>query len=190
MTIFAVLAGGASTRMGRDKAAMRIGEHTALQHLATLGLAAGLRVVVCGRAAPLNWAVADGALAEVCFLPDAQPGQGPLRGLEAALTLGDEVLLTACDLPALQLDALAWIGAQTPAEHGVSTSIDGQLQPLFSRYTVACLPMVQRELAQGRRSPLAILRSGDFTVAMPPPDIARQLADADTPGDWQRLVRT
>ena len=122
------------------------------------------------------------------FVPDAQPGEGPLRGLEAALGLGDEVLLAACDLPLLQREAITWLCAQAPSEHGVATSIDGQLQPLFSRYTPACLPLVQRELSLGRRSPLAVIRGGSFAVAIPPPAIARQLADADTPGDWQRLV--
>ena len=176
--------------MGRDKAAMRIGERTALQHLAALGLAAGLRVVVCGRAAPPDWPQSGEPLSAVVFVPDAQPGEGPLRGLEAALALGDEVLLAACDLPALHREAITWLCAQTPSEHGVATSVEGQLQPLFSRYTTACLPLVRRELLLGRRSPLAILRSGIFTVATPSPDIAAQLADADTPGDWQRLVRS
>ena len=174
--------------MGRDKAAMPIGEHTALQHLAALGLAAGLRVVVCGRAAPPDWPRSGEPLAAVVFVPDAQPGEGPLRGLEAALALGDEVLLAACDLPLLQREAITWLCAQAPSEHGVATVIDGQLQPLFSRYSAASLPLVQRELSLGRRSPLAVLHSGIFTVATPPPDIAAQLADADTPGDWQRLV--
>lgn len=185
MTTLALLAGGASTRMGRDKAGMLIGGQTALHHLAALGLAAGLPVVVCGRVAPPDW-----SLPKVRFVSDAQPGQGPLRGLEAALAVDDDVLATACDLPALELDAITWICAQVSAEHGVSTIIDGHLQPLFSRFTVACLPLIQKELSLGRRSPMAVIRSGTFTVAMPPLAIARQLADADTPDDWQRLVRS
>jgi len=182
MMTFALLAGGRSTRMGRDKASLPVGHHTLLTHVAALGLAAGLRVVVCGRLAPPDW-----SLPEVLFLPDAQPCEGPLRGLEAALALGDEVLLTACDTPCLRLEAITWICAQSAAEHGVATVIDGQLQPLFSRYTAACRTLVEKELSVGRRSPLTVLKSGVFASATPPEAIAAQLVDADTPADWQRL---
>lgn len=182
MITFALLAGGASTRMGRDKALLPVGHDSLLTHLAKIGLAAGLRVVVCGREAPPDW-----SLPAVRFLPDAQLGEGPLRGLEAALTLGDEVLLAACDIPCLRLEAVTWICAQTPAEHGVATIIDGQFQPLFSRYTVACQPLVEKELSVGRRSPLAVIRTGVFSQATPKASIAAQLTDADTPDDWKRL---
>lgn len=168
--------------MGRDKALLPLGHHTLLTQIAEIGLAAGLRVVVCGRAAPSDW-----SLPEVHFLLDTQPDEGPLRGLEAALALGDEVLLTACDTPCLRLEAIAWICAQTSAEHGVATIIDGQIQPLFSRYTPACRLLVEKELAAGKRSPLAVVRAGVFTQALAPAAIAVQLADADTPADWQRL---
>lgn len=183
MTILALLAGGGSTRMGRDKALLPLGSTSLLAHLAGVGHAAGLAVVVCGRSQPADWPLAD-----VRFVPDAVAGEGPLRGLEAALALADDVVLAACDLPCLTPADLTWLLAQTPAEHGVATRIEDQLQPLFSRYLRSCLPLVGAELAAGRRSPLAVLRAGRFTQAQPPPAIAARLRDADTPADWQRLT--
>ena len=183
MTTLALLAGGKSTRMGRDKALLPIAGGTLLMHLAEVGLAAGLQVVVCGRVAPAAW-----PLPAVRFLRDAQPDEGPLRGLEAALALGDEVLLMASDLPCVTMTDIAWLMAQPAAEHGVATRSEGQLQPLFSRYTAACRPLVAAELAAGRRSPLAVLRAGRFTQVEVPAVMAARLADVDTPGDWQRLI--
>lgn len=183
MTTLALLAGGKSTRMGRDKALLPIGGRSLLTHLADVGLAAGLQVVVCGRRAPADW-----PLPTVRFVCDVQPYEGPLRGLEAALTFGDEVLLMAGDLPWVTVADLAWLMAQPIAEHGVATIIDGQLQPLFSRFTVACRPLVAAELAAGRRSPLAVLRAGRFTQAEVPAPMVAHLADVDTPGDWQPLA--
>ncbi len=186
MTTLALLAGGKSARMGRDKVLLPIPGRsgcTLLMHLADLGLAAGLQVVVCGRIAPAAW-----PFPMVRFLSDAQPDEGPLRGLEAALALGDEVLLMASDLPLVAVADLAWLLAQATAEHGVATIIEGQLQPLFSRYTAACRPLVAAELAVGRRSPLAVMRAGCFTQAEVPAAMAARLVDVDTPGDWQRLI--
>lgn len=182
-TILAVLAGGTSARMGCDKASLPMGATTLLAHLAGVGQAAGLAVLVCGRLRPLDWPVAG-----VEFLPDAAPGEGPLRGLEAALTRGHEVLLIAGDLPEVTPADVRWLLAQPSARDGVATIIEGQLQPLFSRYSQACRPLVSAELRAGRRSPLAVLRAGDFSRAEPAADLAIRLRDVDTPADWQRAT--
>lgn len=185
MTTLAVLAGGGSTRMGRDKAALAHGGTTLLAHIVGLGAELGLPVLVCGRSRPADW---SGPPAH--FLPDATPGEGPLRGLEAALAMADDVLLVACDLPRLTSADLTWLLAQAPGTNGTACLRGGQVEPLFSRYAAACRPALAEELAAGRRSPQRLIARGGFARAEAPPEVATRLDDADTPEDWQRLARS
>lgn len=179
MITLALLAGGRSTRMGRDKLLLPLAGRTMLQHLVEVGVAAGLPVIVCGRPAPAEW-----SLPAVRFLGDAQPDEGPLRGLEAALAVADEVLLLAGDLPWVTTADLLWLCRQSAAEHGVATTIAGQLQPLFSRYAATCRPLLAAELAAGRRSPRAVLGAGNFAQVEVPAAMASRLLDVDFPADF------
>ena len=179
----AIVAGGTSTRMGRDKALLTIAGTTMLSQVAALGAAVGLPVLICGRTQPANW---NGPAAT--FLVDAIAGEGPLRGLEAALSHADDVLLIACDMPLLCDADLRWLLSITPAVHGTAVSRGGQNEPLFSRYLAACRPLLAAELAAGRRSPARLLATGTFTQVAAPPSVAAHLADADTPSDWLSLT--
>ena len=80
MFTLAILAGGASRRMGRDKATLDAGDGPLLERSARLGLELGLPVLVVGRERPTNW-----PLPTVRFVADRMPGQGPLGGLVTAL---------------------------------------------------------------------------------------------------------
>ncbi len=99
-TIGVVLAGGASRRMGRDKAAMAVAGETLAARAARLLLGLCPRVVLAdgGR----------GLLPDLPSLPDA-PGQGPAAGILGAARAwpGHPLLVLACDLPRVPAALLA-----------------------------------------------------------------------------------
>lgn len=96
----AVLAGGRSRRMGRDKALVELDGRPMVQAVLDALTDAGIDpcVVVGGDAAPLS------ALG-VEVVPDAFPGEGPLGGVVTALDRFEadaaHALVAACDLPYL-----------------------------------------------------------------------------------------
>ncbi len=186
----AVLAGGESRRMGRDKAALSWQGQTLLERTVQTARQAVPRVLVAGRARPAEWAVPD-----VPFLPDARPGEGPLRGLEAALVFAAPaaVLAVACDMPLLSPDALHWLLAQAataPADaDGLAVRNSGQWEPLFSIYFASCLPRVRERLALGQRSLHRLIKAGNFTAADTPPWVGAQLVNVNTPADMAALSR-
>ncbi len=186
----AVLAGGESRRMGQDKAALMWQGQTLLERIVQTAQQVAPRVLVVGRARP-----ASGALDFVPFLPDAQPGEGPLRGLEAALHFAGRagVLAVACDMPLLSADALRWLLAQAsvaaPGAEGLAVRNSGQWEPLFSVYGAACLPRVRERLAQGQRSLHRLIDSGGFAAAEAPPWVGAQLVNVNTPADLAALPR-
>ena len=95
-TVAVILTGGRSSRMGRDKCALRLGGETFLERLVERYRGAFGRVCVSvDRPGRFDPAGAE----EVC---DRRPGrQGPLAGLEAAFlqTGAEAIFLTAVDLP-------------------------------------------------------------------------------------------
>ena len=142
-----VVAGGLSTRMGRDKARLAWQGTTLLDH-AIARLAAVCRDVriLCGpvpryedRGRPL---VVDG-------IPDG----GPLAGLAAGLaSAGDAAgLYLGVDLPLVTIDLLAALAALGgDADAVVPVTADGP-QPLCAVYRKGCLGAVRARLAAGDR---------------------------------------
>lgn len=89
----AVLVGGASRRMGRDKALVEVeGVPMASRVAAALDAAGAREVVLIGGT--------DRRLSRR-HVADAHPGEGPLGGVLTALAASDAdlVVVTACDLP-------------------------------------------------------------------------------------------
>ena len=186
MPTLTILAGGGSTRMGRDKASLDDGRGPLLARLAALGLHCDLPVLVVGRPRPLDW-----PLPEVEFLPDDDPGQGPLGGLATALARTAPVLLIACDLAALTPRALTWLVrmvAEQPLRDGVVTERDGLIETLFACYTARCRPQIESRLASGQRALHRLIADGDFRrVALPAP-LWPALANVNTPEEWRRFT--
>jgi molybdopterin-guanine dinucleotide biosynthesis protein A len=124
----AVLAGGASRRMGRDKATMPVGGTP----LAGLVLAAAARVadpVVL--VAPAGHP-ARGLAAEAV----TDPGQGPLAALEAGLAALDagHVLVLAGDHPGLRVELLRHLVGLREGAEAVACRRGDRLEPLVAVY--------------------------------------------------------
>ncbi len=182
-TICVILAGGQSSRMGRDKATLPLDGGTFLSRL-TAEYAPGFPVYVS--------VAAPGRFPHMAELPDLHPGMGPLAGLEAALvrTDADAVFLTATDLPfgtlALARRLLQELGE---ADACVIERTDGRVEPTFGVYRRSCLPALERCLAEGRRAMRSLLeqvtvqRVLEKTLEFP---VAQLLQNVNTPQEYER----
>jgi molybdenum cofactor guanylyltransferase len=151
-----ILAGGESSRMGRDKARLELG---------------GLPLIV--RSARLVESVA-GAPAAIIGNPDAYraydlraiaddwPGAGPLGGMVTALRNATTQwsLIVATDLPYLTREWLEYLVAR-----GLASSADGVMamtargsQPLCAMYHQRAEPPLRRVLERGMRKVTEALR--------------------------------
>ncbi len=183
----AILAGGLSTRMGRDKASLIVGGETLLNRTIRIALTVSDTPLIVGRALP------DGSDHEAAhFVPDDEPGLGPVGGLRTAFrqVSGCDLLALSCDLPLLTGDALRWLITQRRGEYGVVTRNAGQWEPLFAVYSLTCLPILDANIADGKRSLHALIRAGGdgFALADGPPEVAAALANVNTPEDWNRVL--
>lgn len=178
----AIMAGGKSQRMGRDKAELEIDGQTLLDRLIDQANMVSDTVLVIGRTDSRD---------DVIWLEDDEPGLGPLGGLRTALShLDRPVLLVACDMPLVDADALQWLldaFAGADAAHGLATTRDSQLEPLFSIYNPAVMSLVDERLSEGRRSVRGLIQNGDFERVETPEEIAPKLANVNTPGEFDAI---
>ena len=126
-----ILAGGKSSRMGRDKAFLRWQEGTLLDHVWEMAheLTPQVRIVADRK----RFASYGAALIE-----DIYPGCGPLGGIHAALssTVSPWNLMLAVDLPLLNGRLLSYLVALARESDATVTvpSVGGRLQPLCAVY--------------------------------------------------------
>jgi molybdenum cofactor guanylyltransferase len=179
MTAGVLLTGGASRRMGLDKATLVIAGETLAQRTARVLTAACAPVIEVG----------SGVTNLLCAREDP-PGEGPLAGFLAgasALALASDaaIVLLACDLPFVD-DAVVRMLVEHPGNGSVVPTVEGKKQYACSRWSAAAIASARVAFAQGERAMRALLGAGDaaFVVA---DTHARALADVDTPDDLARL---
>jgi molybdopterin-guanine dinucleotide biosynthesis protein A len=185
MAAAAVLAGGASRRMGRDKATMPVDG----VELAASVLAAAARV-----AAPVVLVAPEGHPARrLAARVVADPAQGPLAALAAAFEALDaaEVLVLAGDHPGLRVELLAHLVALAPRGEAVACRRGPRLEPLVAVYRRApALAAARARLAgTGPGASLLGLLAELRTVVVEEPEWraldpdGRSFVDLDDPDD-------
>lgn len=181
-----VLAGGASSRMGRDKGLLPFGGSTLALHIAREVERAAGSVVLIG--AP----EAYGGNGRV-VLPDLRPGYGPLGGMETALHVTEATwnAIVACDLPGVRASFVRRLLEQAAASEAdcvVPVTIDGRMQPLCAVYHRRCLPEVRAALDANRRKVRALL--AEIRVECMRETDAAIFDNINTPEDWARYLST
>jgi molybdopterin-guanine dinucleotide biosynthesis protein A len=146
--VAAVLTGGSSRRMGRDKATLPIDGRAMAQRVAGAAVEAGAhRVVVIGQ--PVEG---------LTHLADDRPGEGPLGGVVSALRWAgaDPVVVLACDLlrpsaPAIAQAVVVLVG--DPSAAVAVPVVDGRDQWLHAAWRPReALAALEVAFARGERS--------------------------------------
>ena len=148
-----VLAGGASRRMGRDKAALTYHGQPQVRWAHALLARHCERAFVSVRADQRG----DPARAGLPQVIDGHDGLGPIAGIAAAqATFPDAAwLVVACDLPFLD-DGLLELLVRQRGHHPVTafrSSHDGLPEPLCTIYEPATRMEILASIAQGRLCP-------------------------------------
>ena len=170
-----VLAGGQSRRLGVDKAGLLFDGRPLLE-IVVEKLAAVCQdiVVACGRIEDQEGRPA----LPVRQVADAEPGRGPLAGLEAGLSAinNEFALVVACDMPFLNPDLLAYMAGLPRRYQALVPRVGGRWQPLQAIYARSCLPLIEKLLAQGHNSVEELLSRLDVQV-LTEDDLPRYDAD-------------
>jgi molybdopterin-guanine dinucleotide biosynthesis protein A len=178
-----ILAGGTSTRMGRDKAALHYHGRSQLEWAFELLDSVCEKTFVSVRPDQSN----EITRAKLPQIVDIQPGIGPIAGISAALeTYPDKAwLVLACDLPFLSLDTLDnLIANRDPMRIATAyrSSHDRLPEPLCAIWEPNARDTVKKWIAMGKQCPRKILINSDTTL-LDPID-SRALDNINTPDEF------
>lgn len=188
-----ILCGGRSSRMGQDKAALRLPSGTALQRALDHMLAVARPVVVSLAAGASAPPLPAGVRAVLDGLGEQGPLQGLLEGFRALAGEADRVVVMAVDMPFFSpmwmqklLDGLA-------GRRACLYRWEGFANGLTAAYRLDLLPKLERLAAEGRRRPVFLSEDEPTRIIVaeehwqpgqgPPP-----LMDMDTPEDYRRVL--
>lgn len=184
-----LLAGGRSSRMGRDKALLDAAGATFLERIAAAARPLARSIAVVGREAAPEPFVA---------VPDLRPGLGPLAGIESALAAArtPAALVVACDLPMVTtafFERLVARASEAPDRILVVEDADGRVTPLCGVYPATAREVAARLLDEGERRPRMLLdavgsRALAFAEYRDLPGASRLLENVNTPDEYRRLL--
>ena len=182
-----ILSGGASRRLGEDKAAVSLAGHTMLER-AVAAVPEGVPVIVCGPATPAT-------SRPVAMAVEPLPHGGPVAGIAAGLAqVGTPIVgILAVDMP-FAAGTVARLARQLAAmDDGIDAVVpldaEGRAQYLAAAYRAAPLAAAVRAggdpHGRSMRSVIALLR-----VRVAPARAGDDLADIDTAVDLARARRS
>ena len=156
----AVLAGGHSTRMGRNKALVTVGRTPMIQAVSrTLSSVFTRVVVVSDEDRPYRFLGLRG-------IPDVHRGIGPMGGIHSALATLDApaVFVLGCDTPFVSEELVRYV-LRYPSRTPVKVAMqEKEIHPLCGVYGRACLPQLDACIARGTRTLLSFLETVDATA--------------------------
>jgi molybdopterin-guanine dinucleotide biosynthesis protein A len=140
----AILAGGKSTRMGRDKAVLEVGGKRLIDRLVD-----GLQqifpevMIVANTPGPYD-------NLGVRVIPDLIPDLGGLGGIYTATTIASQpwVFVMACDMPFFNPGLIRYLASLTSDWDAVVPYSD-DWEPLHALYGKTCLPHMERQIQCG-----------------------------------------
>lgn len=152
-----ILAGGKSSRLGRNKALQGIGGKSLIQwvvdHLATLS-AEIIIATARGEAIPCS------STARIRTVADTHPGKGPLAGIYSGLVASSSsrAIVVGCDTPFLSVSLLQYMTQICSTCDLVIPRIEDKVEPLCAVYSKDCVAPIRELLEQNELKIIELFR--------------------------------
>lgn len=182
-----VLAGGKSTRMGHDKSIIKWHGKEQRYYMADLLGGVCENVFISCRAEQQNE-----ISPEYKTTPDTYTGAGPLSGILSAFQSNHTVawLVTACDLPLLDLSTLKYLIAHRD-QNSIATTFESPFdqhpEPLITIWEPASYGVLRSFLSDNITCPRKVLIRNNERVKIIKPLNPDALMNANTPEDVQKV---
>ncbi len=137
-----ILAGGKSSRIGKNKALLKIGEKQIIKLIVEkLRIAFGNVLVVANSSF-------DYQFLGVRIVQDIVSGKGPLGGIYTGLVTSQSEynFICGCDMPFLNVNLLRFMSSQIDDSDIIVPVVKGFVEPLHSIYAKRCLPAIRSHL--------------------------------------------
>jgi molybdopterin-guanine dinucleotide biosynthesis protein A len=183
-----VLAGGQSTRMGQDKAAMAYHHQPHWAFTKALLQSIGVETVISCRQEQAD------AYGGENVMPDTFTGLGPFGAILSAFRHDPNAawLVLPCDLPLINHDTLKYLISHrnplAPATAFAQPQSPDIPEPLIAIWEPKIYARMLQFLAQGVNAPLEVLTNAPTVHLLEPPD-PKALVNVNTPDDRDAVLR-
>jgi len=183
-----ILSGGKNTRMGENKAFLRVGEERLIDRTVRL-FRRVFREVIIVTTSPLDYLDQ-----EAIIVTDIIPEKGALGGLYTGLFYATDeyAFLSACDMPFLNTTFMEYMVLQATGYDIVVPAPPDGLQPLHAIYARRCLPAIRARLDRNRLQ-IKGFYQGHHILKISPEVLGafdpegRMFLNVNTPEDLQKL---
>ncbi|HAF68664.1 MAG TPA: hypothetical protein DCX77_03810 [Acidimicrobiaceae bacterium] len=173
----AILCGGRSTRMGQDKASLRLSGRPMVEWVAGAMREAGVEPIV---------ALGGKSSIALPIVPDELEQQGPLHVLINAVEQLGDILVCPCDVPLVSAQLFrSVLIAGAASERPVVLAESDRLQPLIGLYKKSSAELLRSAFDRGERGPKMALKEGDFLVVRATPEETQNI---NTPEQFDDLI--
>jgi molybdopterin-guanine dinucleotide biosynthesis protein A len=174
-----LLAGGNSSRMGKNKAFLKIGNKSIIER--NLGVLEGLfeEVLISAQSCETYHDF------EFRVVEDVFPGKGPLSGIYSGMQAAkfDYVFVTACDMPRLNREGILMLAEKIGDYDIVIPKVSGKLHPMHAFYHKKIQDIAFKHLKAGRLR-LIDLANECKTKVVEFEEFADSLINVNTPEEW------
>ena len=183
-----ILAGGKNTRMGSEKALLKIGDRLIIDVISsTLRPVTDEILIVSGN---------HDVYARYCdrVVEDIASNCGPLGGIHAGLVqvVNSRALVTACDMPFVST-ALARLLIKEAAVFDILVPrYRGYPEPLFSVYNKTCIDTIEERIARGQNKisglyhALRVKYLEEDKMRVAEPELEKVFFNINTPSDLKK----
>lgn len=154
-----VLAGGKSSRMGRDKGLVAINGKSLISYILEKLKKTGLPTsIIANNENYQNFGIP--------VYEDLVKEKGPIGGLYTAFekTKAEAVFLISCDMPLIPLEALKEMISFAKKDEIFGVSVEGRINPLFAIYPVQLKHDVAERIASGRLKMTDLISENKHTL--------------------------
>lgn len=143
-----ILAGGSSTRIGKNKAFLQLGSRSVIEHTISRILEVVDDLLLVANDVE---EYKDLGVEPMKLVQDAIPYRGPLGGILSGLEISTTSinLIVACDMPFLNPLLLNFLLGQIHGCDIVVPMTEAGPEPLHAVYTKSCLPTIREAMGQG-----------------------------------------
>lgn len=180
----AILAGGASSRMGTNKALIKLGGTSFIERIAAAVHNVLEHVIIIATQTD------EYAFLHRPVFPDIHPHCGPLGGLHSALvhSATSHIFVTSCDLPFITSRMISEVVAKADEETITVVSDGENTQPLFGVYPQSLHVNVEQALRSGQRGVFSFLEGRNVHVLDFSP-FKHNLRNINTPQELAELLK-
>jgi molybdenum cofactor guanylyltransferase len=185
-----ILAGGKSSRMGRNKAFLEFEGQTLIERSLRVLRSVFSEIIISSNSPELYDRYGEKIVEDIYL------DQGPLGGLHACLNEAkyDFSFFVACDMPFLNAEVIRFLAGMKGEAAIIVPEVDGGLHPLHAFYHKSCLPVIEKKLEAKslkltnifQECSIRIVQEYEFKNFS---QVRQVFKNINTPQEWTELLR-